>query len=288
MRNVKAAPYTRKLARSYGIEIETIEGTGKNKRITNEDIERTRQSSNNPTTNRTLLDTHTNKESLPFKGRRKQIAKKMTTSAYTIPHVTHFDRIDVSALIEVKDELKADGVHLSLTAFFLKAVSIALLEFPVFNSKLDEEREEITLEPTVNCGIATHTDEGLIVPVIKDTQQKSIPHLHEEMKQLTEKAQNNECEMSDLRGGTFTISNVGPIGGVYATPIINHPEVAILALHQIEDTPVVRNKTIVIRSMLNLSLSFDHRVADGYTAVMFTNRMKSLLEKPYRLLTSLK
>ncbi|GAK03156.1 dihydrolipoamide acyltransferase component of branched-chain alpha-keto acid dehydrogenase complex [Geomicrobium sp. JCM 19037] len=125
MRNVKAAPYTRKLARSYGIEIETIEGTGKNKRITNEDIERIRQSSDNPTTDRTLLDTHTKKETLPFKGRRKQIAKKMTTSAYTIPHVTHFDRIDVSALIEVKDELKEDGVHLSLTAFFLKAVSIA-------------------------------------------------------------------------------------------------------------------------------------------------------------------
>lgn len=298
VRNIIAAPYTRKVAREHGVNIDLVQGTGQGGRVTLEDVlyfaKAKDASMPSPTTLSQAkvalseLPSNGGTKRIPFKGRRKQIAQKITQSLFTIPHVTHMDKLDMTNLLAVKDEIQdqsnKDGqLKLSIMAFILKVITISLKEFPIFNSKLNEEKEEIILEEDINLGVATHTEEGLIVPVIKQAQYLNITELNAKMKELIQKAKNNQLQVSDLRGGTFTVSNVGPIGGMLATPIINHPEVAIIAFHQLEDQAVVRNKEIVIRSMMNFSMSFDHRVVDGVTVVQFSNYMKNLIENPMQL-----
>jgi pyruvate dehydrogenase E2 component (dihydrolipoamide acetyltransferase) len=225
--------------------------------------------------------------SIPFKGRRKQIAKKMVQSLSTIPHVTHFEEIDVTAVMDLKKQLKAmdpdnsRGMNVSVAAFFVKAIQIALKDFPIFNAKLDEANDVILLEQHVSIGIATDAEDGLIVPVVKNVEQRSIRDIAVDMKEKINKAKQNKLTKDDMTGGTFTISNVGPLGSMGATPIINHPEVALMAFHKTKKTPVVIGNDIVIRSMMNVSMSFDHRIADGATAVQFTNRLKQLIENPH-------
>ncbi|WP_202078461.1 dihydrolipoamide acetyltransferase family protein [Caldalkalibacillus salinus] len=334
LRNVMAAPYTRKVARDYGIQIEQIKGTGPKGRITLTDVERHAHASDsshlevasaqeavslplndgaqvgnnqNPSPDHTVGETVQSVPSegkvIPFKGRRKQIANKMTQSMFTIPHVTHFDKIDMTHLLKIKQEFEAQATtqtthnlieedvkptKISIMAFVLKAIAVSLQQHTIFNAKLNEDKEEIYLEPHVNLGVAVDSEEGLIVPVIPEVESKSILEINALMKQLTKKAQQNELSPQELKGGTFTVSNVGPIGSMFATPIINHPEVGLLAFHQMEDMPVVRNNEIVIRSILNFSMSFDHRVADGVAAVQFTNQIKHLLENPMQLFVHLK
>jgi 2-oxoisovalerate dehydrogenase E2 component (dihydrolipoyl transacylase) len=226
---------------------------------------------------------------LPFRGRRKQIAKKMVQSMYTIPHCTHFEEVDVSELIALREEIKGSGRSISATAFFIKVLSIALKEFPVFNAKLDEENESIQLLREHHIGIAVDTPEGLIVPVIRNVEQKNLKELHEEMKRLTKLAQDDKLTVKDISGGTFTISNVGPLGGsIGATPIIQHPQTALVSFHKTKKRPVVTDQDeIAIRSIMNLSMAFDHRVADGATAVAFTNRFAQLIENPKMMLLEL-
>ncbi|MFT9597984.1 dihydrolipoamide acetyltransferase family protein [Mesobacillus sp.] len=226
---------------------------------------------------------------LPFRGRRKQIAKKMVQSMYTIPHCTHFEEIDVSELIALRDEIKGSGSSISATAFFIKALSIALKEFPIFNAKLDEENESIQLLREHHIGIAVDTPEGLIVPVIRNVEQMNLKQIHDEMKRLTKLALDDKLTVKDISGGTFTISNVGPLGGsIGATPIIQHPQTALVSFHKTKKRPVVTDQDeIAIRSIMNLSMAFDHRVADGATAVAFTNRFAQLIENPKMMLLEL-
>ncbi len=228
-------------------------------------------------------------DTLPFRGRRKQIAKKMVQSMYTIPHCTHFEEIDVSELIVLREEIKASGNSISATAFFIKVLSIALKEFPVFNAKLDEENENIQLLREHHIGIAVDTPEGLIVPVIRNVEQKNLKEIHSEMKRLTKLALDDKLTVKDISGGTFTISNVGPLGGsIGATPIIQHPQTALVSFHKTKKRPVVTDQDeIAIRSIMNLSMAFDHRVADGATAVAFTNRFAQLIENPKMMLLEL-
>ena len=231
-------------------------------------------------------DSARNEDTLPFRGRRKQIAKKMVQSMYTIPHCTHFEEIDVSELIALREEIKASGNSISATAFFIKALSIGLKEFPVFNAKLDEENENIQLLREHHIGIAVDTPEGLIVPVIRNVEQKNLKNIHSEMKRLTKLALDDKLTVKDISGGTFTISNVGPLGGsIGATPIIQHPQTALVSFHKTKKRPVVTDQDeIAIRSIMNLSMAFDHRVADGATAVAFTNRFAQLIENPKMML----
>lgn len=287
---VLASPYTRKIARDNGLDIENIQGTGPAGRIMDEDVyrfldgettqpvESVEQKEEVPS--RTFADHQP--ESIPFKGRRKQIAKKMNHSLHTIAHCTHFEEIDVTDVQEWRKEWKRLEQGVSMTAIFIKAISLALKDFPMFNAKLDEENELIQLEKDHHIGVATDTPNGLIVPVIHYVNQKSIKEIHEEMKTLTAKAQNNELTSKEMSGGTFTISNVGPLqGSIGATPIINHPEVGLMAFHKTKRRPEVRgDDEIVIRSMMNVSMSFDHRVVDGASAVTFTNRFAQLIEHP--------
>ncbi len=232
---------------------------------------------------------NTSGDILPFRGRRKQIAKKMVQSLYTIPHCTHFEEVDVSELITFREEIKAAGNSISATAFFIKALSIGLKEFPVFNAKLDEENEFIQLLREHHIGIAVDTPEGLIVPVIRNVEKKNLKQIHEEMKQLTKLALDDQLKVKDIAGGTFTVSNVGPLGGsIGATPIIQHPQTALVSFHKTKKRPVVTEQDeIAIRSIMNLSMAYDHRVADGATAVAFTNRFAQLIENPKMMLLEL-
>jgi 2-oxoisovalerate dehydrogenase E2 component (dihydrolipoyl transacylase) len=299
-KRVLAAPFTRKIARENGVDIEQILGTGPGGRVTDQDVYNFIENDSASPVKEEAADqtadirnteapSYTSKdaEEIPFKGRRKQIAKKMVQSLATIPHVTHFEEIDVTAVMDLKKQLKTmdpenkRGMNVSVAAFFVKAIQIALKDFPIFNAKLDEEKEVIRLEKNVNIGIATDSDEGLIVPVISHVEQRNVRDIAVDMKDKITRAKTNKLKGSDMTGGTFTISNVGPLGSIAATPIINHPEVALMAFHKTKKTPVVLGNEIVIRSMMNVSMSFDHRVADGATAVMFTNRVKELIENPY-------
>ncbi|HAQ08473.1 MAG TPA: dihydrolipoyllysine acetyltransferase, partial [Bacillus bacterium] len=270
-RRILASPYTRKIARENNVNLIEITGSGPAGRITDEDVlsfikSRDSEAPNvsecgsdwkaakgseqgsegevlnlselgfeNPAIRKEALkDSYgTEAGSIPFRGRRKQIAKKMVQSLYTIPHCTHFEEIDVSQLISFRKEIKTSGNSISATAFFIKALSIGLKEFPVFNAKLDEENERIQLLKEHHIGMAVDTPDGLIVPVIRNVEQKNLKQIHEEMKRLTQMALDDKLRIKDIAGGTFTISNVGPLGGsIGATPIIQHPQTALVSFHK--------------------------------------------------------
>ncbi|MHA6252231.1 dihydrolipoamide acetyltransferase family protein [Oceanobacillus sp. CAU 1775] len=293
---ILAAPYTRKIARENGVDIEQIKGTGPTNRVTDDDVYQfINKGSAVIEDDKTSKESHVERvtedieeETIPFTGIRRQIAKKMSHSLQTIPHVTHFEEVDLTNIMEWRKELKEMGENISVVAFFIKAVAIALKDYPVFNAKLDEENEVIRLSKAYNIGLATDTKAGLLVPVMHHVEKKSIREVHNEMKALTKKAQDGKLEARDMKNGTFTISNVGPLGGMAATPIINHPETGIISFHKTKKVPVVmENDEIAIRSMMNLSFSFDHRVADGVLSVNFINRFVALIEEPKNLLLEL-
>ncbi|EIT85804.1 dehydrogenase catalytic domain-containing protein [Fictibacillus macauensis ZFHKF-1] len=295
-KRILAAPYTRKLAREHQVDLELVTGTGPAGRITEEDVMRfvAGDQKDNIVSAAALEEPQKDSSlstatvsTIPFKGRRKQIAKKMTQSLFTIPHVTHFEEIDMTALLEMKKQLKQNDTNVSVAAFFVKALQFALRDFPIFNSKLDEANDVIQMHEQINIGIATDAEDGLIVPVIHDIKALSIKEINEDMKMKMEKAKNGTLSRQDMSNGTFTISNVGPLGSMGATPIINAPEVALMAFHKTKRVPVVMGEEIVIRSMMNVSMSFDHRVADGASAVMFTNRFKHFIENPSFMLVEM-
>ncbi|MGG4509035.1 dihydrolipoyllysine acetyltransferase [Heyndrickxia sporothermodurans] len=285
-RLILAAPYTRKIARELGIDIEKINGTGPAGRITDEDVYNYGKKAVEPIAApiKEVIKNAVESDEIPFKGRRKQIASLMSKSLFTIPHVTHFEEVDMTNLLDCKQQCKEDGINISVAAFFIKAIQLTLMKYPIFNSVLDEDHGVIRLKKEYNIGVAVDAEDGLIVPVIRNVEQKTVKTIQDEMKIAIEKAQNNTLTKADISNGTFTISNVGPLGGIGATPIINYPQTALISFHKTKKKPVVINDEIVIRSMMNLSMSFDHRVADGATAVRFTNEFVQLIENPTRML----
>ncbi|WP_126664236.1 2-oxo acid dehydrogenase subunit E2 [Haloterrigena salifodinae] len=229
----------------------------------------------------------------PFRGVRKRIAEAMVESKYSAPHVTHHDEVDVTELVEAREELKPRaeerGIRLTYMPFIMKAVVAALQEYPEMNAVIDEESDEIVYRDYYNVGVATATDVGLMVPVVENADEKGLLQLSSEMNELVQKARERSISPGELRGSTFTITNVGAIGGEYATPIINYPEAGILAIGAIKRKPRVMtdengNESIEPRSMLTLSLSFDHRLIDGAIAAQFTNAVMEYLENPSLLL----
>ncbi|MWV63603.1 2-oxo acid dehydrogenase subunit E2 [Halorubrum sp. JWXQ-INN 858] len=241
-------------------------------------------------------------ETVPYRGVRRTIGERMERSVYTAPHVTHHDTAEVDALVTAREELKAKaeaaGVKLTYMPFVLKAVVAGLKAHPYLNSELREDEEEIALKKEYNVGIAVATDAGLMVPVIDDVDEKGLFELAAELTDLASRAREREITPAEMKGGTFTITNFGAIGGEYATPIINYPETAILGLGAIEERPVVRDRsdvdggvldeedetTVVPAPTLPLSLSIDHRVVDGAVAAAFANTVMEHLENPLLLL----
>ncbi|WP_144510152.1 dihydrolipoamide acetyltransferase family protein [Bacillus sp. FJAT-22090] len=286
---VLATPYTRKLARDNNINLEQVHATDPSGRVTEEDVLRLIKDSKTikkqETEVKQLTVSQGISDEIPFKGIRKKIAEKMTKSLFTIPHVTHFDEVNMTNLFELRKKMKAEGETVGIPAFLMKALAISLKDFPIFNAELDEENNRILLKKNYHFGIATNTESGLIVPVIHDVDKKSIKEINKEVKGLTERAIAGKLQPFEMRNSTFTVSNVGPLGSIGATPIINYPETALIAFHKTKKQPIVNDRDeIVIGHIMTFSFAFDHRVADGATAVKFTNRFASLIEYPHKLM----
>jgi pyruvate dehydrogenase E2 component (dihydrolipoamide acetyltransferase) len=218
---------------------------------------------------------------------RRKIAQKMAQSKHTAAHFTFVEECDVTALKALRARLKAPaeaaGVKLSFLPFIVKATVAALKKHPMLNTALDETTQEIVFRKYFNIGIATATEAGLIVPVVKDADRKSILDVARDIDRLATDARAGKVRLDDLQGSTFTITSLGTQGGLFATPIINFPEVAILGVHQMKQKPVVRDGQIVIGDVMLLSLSFDHRIVDGHVGAAFAYEVIGYLENPDRL-----
>jgi pyruvate dehydrogenase E2 component (dihydrolipoamide acetyltransferase) len=288
--HVLATPAVRGLAKELGVDINKVQGTGPEGRVLEKDLRQFAKGKEKPVeeagkpTKVKKYDFYGYIERIPLRGVRRSIAKAMVKSKFTAPHVTAMDEADVTALWKIREKEKKaaekKGIKLTILPFIIKAVIAGLTEHPSLNATLDDENEEIILKKYFNIGLATDTPEGLMVPVVKNAKEKSIFELAQEMAQLAEKARNRTIDLADLKGGSFTITNYGTVRGIYGTPIINYPEVAILGVGRIQDMPVVRGGRVVVRKMIPLSLSFDHRVVDGAEAARFLNTVIARLEDP--------
>jgi pyruvate dehydrogenase E2 component (dihydrolipoamide acetyltransferase) len=297
-----ATPRTRALARKVGVDLASVAGSGSGGRITDDDVERASRresappaasgpspASTPPAAAEVTADGPV--ERVPLTHLRKVIAGAMRSSQQTSVHVTHVDEADVSDLVAayraVKADVEADGGKFSMLPFFVKALIASLQRFPMFNASVDEGRGEIVLKRYYNIGIAVDTPEGLIVPVVKNADQRDMVTLAADIADLADRARNRRLALDELKGGSCTITNIGPLGGVFATPIINQPELAIVGLHKIQDRPVVVDGEIVVRKMMYLSVSFDHRWIDGADAARFMSELVRLMSDPRLLMVRL-
>jgi pyruvate/2-oxoglutarate dehydrogenase complex dihydrolipoamide acyltransferase (E2) component len=289
---VLATPATRKLAREMGVDITKVRGSGSMGRISDEDI---RKAANQGKTTMAAAATRPagkpNEERVPVRGLRKIVAERMARSIHTTAQVTHVDEADMTELVLLREAFKGSaekrGVKLTFLPLLIKAVIPALKEFPYVNASLDEEAGEIVLKKSYNIGIATDTENGLVVPVVKDADKKDVFEIAAEIQQLAAKARSAQLTLDDVHGSTFTITNQGSVGGLFATPIINYPEAAILGTHKISKRPVVREGKIEVRDVMYLSLSFDHRILDGAYAARFVNKAISMIQDPKLLLAEI-
>jgi pyruvate dehydrogenase E2 component (dihydrolipoamide acetyltransferase) len=313
---VAAAPSTRRLARDMGVDLHAVRGSGPAGRITDDDV---RASAGKPQGEskskvaaaapaRAPAATGPAKplaaigleppplpkfeqwgpvERQPLSHLRRTIAERMVLSAAVIPHVSHFDKVDITDLNAIVtrsfEAAKQRQITLTLTSFILKAAALALAEHPQFNASLDAAAGELILKRYCHLGIAVATDRGLIVPVIRDVDKKPVMELARELAALAGRVRDGKATLDDLRGGTFTVTNIGALGGTGAIPIINYPEVAILGVARGREEPVVRGGQIVVRTMLPITLTFDHRVADGADGARFAQAIVRRLEAPENL-----
>jgi pyruvate dehydrogenase E2 component (dihydrolipoamide acetyltransferase) len=284
-KDILAAPSVRKLAREMDVDINTVSGSGENGKILTEDVKAAASGEQPKTSEKSSsapVQAGERETVEEMSGVRKAISKKMSESLYTAPQVTHCDEVDVTELVlmreKQKEKLKEQGVKLTYMPFIVKALVKALKDFPHLNASLSQDK--IIVKHYYNIGIATGTENGLLVPNVKDADKKSIVDIAKETTDLVSKAREKKLGPSDMSEGTFTITSIGSIGGQLFTPILNYPEVGILGIGTITEKPVVLDGEIVIRKMMWLSLSFDHRVIDGDVAARFCNEIKQYLEDP--------
>lgn len=290
----KAAPAVRRRARELSIDLTEVEGTGKGGRVTHGDLAAHGSAPTGaqvPAEGRSAPAPRVSRPSpedevVPIRGVRRKIFERMQEAKRTAPHFTYVEEVDATRLVALRAELKplaeARGIKLTYLPFFAKACSLAFREFPEINAVVDEEARTVTRRGAHHMGFACDTPNGLVVPVVRDVQAKTLLEVAAEMNDLFERARVGRCTPQELTGSSFTITGVGSIGGVLATPILNRPEVAILGTNTIRRRPVVLDDSdeIVIRHMTYLSNSFDHRIIDGAVGARFTARIKALLEKP--------
>jgi pyruvate dehydrogenase E2 component (dihydrolipoamide acetyltransferase) len=293
-----ASPSVRRLAREIGVDINQVPGTGPEGRITEEDVKNyARQllvgavavepSGQRPVSPLPDFSQWGEVERKPMTNVRRKTAEHLSR-AWTAPHVTQHDKADVTRLEELRKQYgkKAErlGGKLTITAIILKVVASALRVFPQFNASVDMANEEIIYKKYYHIGVAVDTDHGLLIPVIRDVDKKNIIELSVELSQVSEKARSRKITLEEMRGGTFTITNLGGIGGTYFTPIINSPEVAILGVSRASIEPVFVNGQFEPRLILPLSLSYDHRVIDGADAARFLRWVAEALEQPFKVI----
>ena len=307
---VSATPSTRRLARELGVDLRAVRGSGAGGRVTDDDVRGAtgKPSGTQQPVAKAVASAGPAKplaavgleppplprfeqwgpvERQPLSHLRRTIAERMALSAALIPHVTHFDKVDITDLNTIVtrsfETAKQRGIMLTLTSFLLKAAALALQEYPQFNASLDAGAGELILKRYCHLGIAVATDRGLIVPVIRDVDKKPVMELARELATLAARVREGKATLDDLRGGTFTVTNIGALGGTGAIPIINYPEVAILGVARGREEPVVRGGQIVPRTMLPITLTFDHRVADGADGARFAQAIIRRLEAPETL-----
>ena len=294
---MRATPKVRRLAKQLGVDLAPVTPTGSGGRITDVDVRSAHEAAQaavvaaapKPAMKVKLnYDFYGHIQHRPFKSLRKVIADNMVESRYTAPHATAMEEVDTTALWDLRDEMKAEagehGVHLTFLPYIVMATVKALAAHPSLNAELDEEEADIIVKEYANIGIAVDTDEGLMVPVLKRAEHKDLWQIAREIEDLTEKARSRKIDLADLKGGSFTISNYGSVGGMYGVPIINYPEAAILGVGRMRDVPRVLDGKIVARKVLGLSVSFDHRIVDGAEVAGFINTLKALFEDPTRIL----
>ncbi|WLD95000.1 dihydrolipoamide acetyltransferase family protein [Alkalihalobacillus sp. AL-G] len=303
---IKAMPSVRKYAREKGVNLKKVSGSGKNDRILKEDIDAYLDGGDKAVDAQDSVEEaeETSKEKKTevkpaaaaqeletrekLKGTRKAIAKAMVNSKHTAPHVTHMDEVVVTDLVAHRKKFKEmaaeKGIKLTYLPYVAKALVSALREYPILNASIDDENEEIVHKHYYNIGIAADTDAGLVVPVIKDADRKSIFTLSNEINELAKKARDGKLSTDEMKGSTCTISNLGSAGGQWFTPIINHPDAAILGVGRIQEKPVVDDGEIVAAPVLAVSISYDHRLVDGVTAQQALNHIKRLLNDPQLLI----
>jgi len=311
---VPATPATRRLARELGVDLRVVRGTGPGGRVTDDDVRGAGGASRGAAAASVAagggleraavarplaavgveppvlprFEQWGSVERQPLSHLRRTIAERMTLSATLIPHVTHFDRADITELDTIirrnVEPARERGLTLTLTSFLLKAAALALQEHPQFNASLDPAAGELIVKRYRHLGVAVATERGLIVPVIRDVDQKPLVEVQRELAALAQRVREGKATLEDLRGGTFTITNIGALGGTGAIPIINYPEVAILGVARGRAEPVVHEGRIVPRMLLPISLTFDHRVADGADGARFAAAIVRRLERPEQLL----
>jgi pyruvate dehydrogenase E2 component (dihydrolipoamide acetyltransferase) len=304
---VLATPRTRRIARELGVDLRGVTPTGKNGRVTTDDVQRhSRSGAATPTPIPTPIPTPVplpdfrapvpeprtpisipagpSEERIPFRGLRKAIAANMTRSKFTATHFTYVEEIDMTDLVALRARAKAKaaerGVKLTYLPFIVKAAVAGLKKWPSINASLDEAAQEIVHKKYYHLGIATQGPQGLAVGVVRDADKRSIFDLAREIDRISAAIRDGKATREELTGSTFTISSLGQLGGVLATPIINFPESAIMGVHKIAEKPAIHQGQIVARHLMNLSISVDHRIADGYDGAMFLQEVKTYLEDP--------
>jgi len=291
-----ASPVARRLAEEHGVDLARVEGTGTGGRVTREDVERhlgapaTAAESPPPPTPSVIPDSQTpdRREKRTRMSRRRQtVAQRLVEAQRTAAMLTTFNEADMSAIMEIRARRreafqKRHGVGLGYMSFFTKAVIGALIAFPNLNAEI--RGDEIVQKTYYDIGIAVGAEGGLVVPVVRDADRKSFAELEREIAQLADKVRNNTLTLDDLRGGTFTITNGGVYGSLLSTPILSLPQVGILGMHKIQQRPIAVDGEVVIRPMMYLALTYDHRIVDGREAVQFLVRVKELVEDPTSLL----
>jgi pyruvate dehydrogenase E2 component (dihydrolipoamide acetyltransferase) len=291
---VLATPATRMLAKELGVNIGSVKGTGPGGRITDEDVKKAAQKpAEKPVAAPEAPAVPVmagNEERIPFRGIRRTISENMMRSVTKTAQVTLVDDADLTKLVELRERINKDlagTVKVSYLAFFVKAVVTSLMAHPIINASLDEEKGEIILKKYYNIGIAVDTDRGLIVPVLKDADKKSLIDISKELVHIIELTREGKIGIEQLKGNTFTIANIGSIGGLFSTPVINYPDSAILEMQQIRDMPRVMDGNIVVRKVMYIPLTIDHRIADGAEGQKFLNDVKRYLEDPEQLLVNM-
>ncbi len=302
-----AAPSVRKYARELGVDLDSISGTGPGGRILREDVNlhasgtsetvqakvggpaqvRPRPAPSGPVPGIADTDKWGPIGREPINQIRKTIANQLTRSAFTAVHVTHFDEADVTELERMRvrlNEATNSAPKLTIMAFVVRATCIALRKHPIFNASFDEDGGQIIYKEYVNMGIAVDTPRGLIVPIIRNAHRLRLTEIAAALSAVAESIRTNKFAIEDLRGGTFTITNVGALGGIFSTPIINYPEVAILGLGRSRPTPVFRDGKVIEATILPISMSFDHRATDGANAARFVRELTGCLEAPEKIL----
>ena len=289
---VLATPVARKLAKDLGVDIQKVKGTGPQGRVLKDDIEAFANKGSKGAFAQSVevpkLSVKGEVERVDISKLRKAIVKGMTISKQVIPHTVLIDDVEIDRLVELRNNIKGQaadqGIKLTYMAFVMKAVTVALQEFPVFNASFDQEAEQIVYKKFINLGMAVDTPDGLIVPNIKQADQKSIFTLAKELREVADQTIERKVKLEQLSNTTFTITNFGAANVSHGTPIINHPEVAILGIGKIAQRPFVKNGALTVAYTLPLSLAVDHRIIDGADAGRFLNRIKSLLNEPMMLL----